>query len=69
MIVDTVLEVVNFKEDEIEQVPNYGTHLEVDYIVGMGNKDETLNILLNIDKIVASSSLPSDAHTLHGAGM
>ena len=52
VIVDTVLEVINFLPNEVEPAPNYGDHLDSHFIVGMGKKDDHLNILVDIDKIV-----------------
>lgn len=51
-IVDTVLEVINFSNKEIELAPDYGEHIESNFILGMGKKDNNLNILIDIDKIV-----------------
>lgn len=52
VIVDTVLEVINFVPAEIEPPPNYGKHFSDQFIIGMGKKDELLNILLDIEKVV-----------------
>lgn len=53
VIVDTVLEVINFLPSEIEPPPNYGTHLDAQFIVGMGKKDNFLNILVDIEKVIS----------------
>ena len=55
VIVDTVLEVINFGTDEIEVAPNYGSNLDSGFIVGMGKKDGLLNILIDIEKVISDS--------------
>ncbi len=55
IIVDTVLEVVNFSSREIESAPNYGGTLKTQFIKGMGAKDGALIILLDIDKVINTS--------------
>ena len=52
MVVDSVLDVINFSSEEIEQPPNYGQQLEGKFILGMGKRDEHLNILLNLEKLI-----------------
>jgi purine-binding chemotaxis protein CheW len=62
VIVDTVLEVVQFDAQHIEPAPDYGTSLETKYIIGMGRKNnDKLNILLNIERILADSEAVSIA--------
>lgn len=55
VIVDTVLEVIDFREEEIEYAPNYGSQIEADFICGMGRRNDSLNILLDIEKILSPS--------------
>lgn len=52
LVVDTVLEVINFIDSEIEPAPQYGDSMESGFIAGIGKKDSALNILLDIDKII-----------------
>lgn len=52
VVVDTVLEVINFSSAEISESPNYGLNLDSQFIVGMGTRDEMLNILIDIDKVL-----------------
>ena len=57
IIVDTVSEVLDIKEDEIDNSPNFGTSVETDFILGMGKVKEKVIILLNIDKVLTSEQL------------
>lgn len=55
VVVDTVLEVLDFTEDQITNAPNYGETLAANFVTGMATRDEHLNILIDIDAIVAST--------------
>lgn len=56
IIVDTVLEVVNFLPNEVDPTPNYGTHLDTDFIIGMGKKDGRISILIDIQRVLTDES-------------
>ena len=56
-IVDTVSEVLNIKEEEIEDAPSFGSKLKTDYILGMAKTKEGVKILLDIDKVLSSDEL------------
>lgn len=57
IIVDTVSEVLNINENEIDDSPNFGTSVETDFILGMGKVKEKVIILLNIDEVLTSDQL------------
>ncbi|WP_320040697.1 chemotaxis protein CheW [uncultured Desulfobacter sp.] len=57
IVVDTVSEVLNIKEDEIEEPPAFGTKLDTRYILGMAKQDAGVKILLNIDKVLSSDEM------------
>lgn len=57
VVVDSVSEVVNIKEDEIEETPAFGTELNTEYILGMAKLDGGVKILLDIDKVMAESEI------------
>jgi purine-binding chemotaxis protein CheW len=53
VIVDTVLEVIDFSNSEIEPTPDYGVTLDTSFIKGIGRKsEESLNVLIDIDKLL-----------------
>lgn len=54
IIVDTVLEVIDFTEAEISPPPNYGLSLSSQFIIGMGTREGMLNILIDIDRVISS---------------
>lgn len=59
LVVDSVSEVNNIKEDEIEDAPRFGTQLSTDYILGMAKKEDGVKILLDIDKVLSVEELAS----------
>ena len=57
IVVDSVSEVLNIKDDEIEDTPNFGTRLSTEYIMGMAKVKGGVKILLDIDKILNAEEL------------
>lgn len=52
IVVDSVSEVLNIKEGDIEDTPHLGSRLNTDYILGMAKSGESVKILLDIDKVL-----------------
>ncbi|SDU03340.1 chemotaxis protein CheW [Desulfobacula phenolica] len=52
IVVDAVSEVLNIKEQEIEETPAFGTRLNTEYILGMAKMEGGVKILLDIDKVL-----------------
>jgi purine-binding chemotaxis protein CheW len=57
LIVDSVSQVLNISEDEIDPAPAVGSKVGSEFILGMGKVDERLIILLEIDKILSDEEL------------
>ena len=58
MIVDTVLEVIHFDENNLSMAPEYGVTLDTKFIMAMGNlPDSSVAILLDLDKFLSSTEL------------
>ncbi len=57
IVVDAVSEVLNVKDDEIEDAPTFGTKLDTEYILGMAKMEGGVKILLNIDKVLSSKEI------------
>ena len=51
VIVDAVSEVLNARKEEIEAAPSFGALARTEYILGMANMDESVKILLDIDRV------------------
>ncbi|MBF0205207.1 MAG: purine-binding chemotaxis protein CheW [Desulfamplus sp.] len=56
IIVDGVSEVLNIKEEDIEETPEFGTSLDTDYILGMAKMGGGVKILLDIDRVLNAKS-------------
>lgn len=57
IVVDSVSEVINIKEEDIENTPTFGVDLETDFILGLAKVDKKVITLLDIDKILTSKQL------------
>lgn len=57
IVVDAVSEVLNIKEEEIENSPSFGTRLNTDYILGMAKMEEKVKILLDIDRVLNTKEI------------
>ena len=66
IIVDTVLEVLRIKEDEIDNAPSFGAAVNTEYILGMAKSDGKVKILLNMRQVLGSElfSLPTKLNSL-----
>ncbi len=53
IVVDAVSEVLNIKNEEIEDTPKFGTKLDTDYIFGMAKREGGVKILLDIDRVLS----------------
>ena len=58
-LVDSVQEVFELEADQIEHAPKIGTHLRTEFIRGMGKRDETFIIILDIDKVFSVEEISS----------
>jgi purine-binding chemotaxis protein CheW len=56
-LVDSVSEVLNIKEADIEDAPNFGSHLNTNYILGMAKTGERVKILLEIDRVLSPEEM------------
>jgi purine-binding chemotaxis protein CheW len=57
IVVDAVSEVLNIKEKDIEDTPEFGTQLNTDYILGMAKMEGGVKILLNIDRALSQEEV------------
>ena len=57
IVVDSVSEVLNINEQDIEEAPSFGTELDTNYILGMAKTEGGVKILLDIDCVLTSSEI------------
>jgi len=61
VIVDSVEEVTNLNDSEIEPTPDFGTRLSTEYILGMAKVKGQVKTLLDIDRVVAPETMETIA--------
>lgn len=57
VVVDSVSEVLNIKDQDIEETPSFGTRVETDFILGMAKMEGRVKILLDIDHVLSAEEL------------
>jgi purine-binding chemotaxis protein CheW len=57
IVVDHVQEVLDIDGDKIEEAPQFGSSVNMDFILGMGKVGESVKILLDIDKVLSGADL------------
>jgi len=57
MLADSVQEVVDIEQNQIEPAPRLGTRLKTDFIKGMAKREDKFNIILDIDKVLSGDDL------------
>ena len=57
IVVDAVSEVLNIKEEDVEETPAFGTKLNTEYILGMAKMEGGVKILLYIDKVLSAKEI------------
>ena len=57
IVVDAVSEVLNIKDENIEETPTFGAKLNTDYILGMAKMEGGVKILLDIDKVLSAEEI------------
>jgi purine-binding chemotaxis protein CheW len=56
-LADSVQEVIDLDEENIEPPPRLGTKVDTDFIRGMGKRDDQFIIILDIDRVFNSSEI------------
>jgi purine-binding chemotaxis protein CheW len=60
IIIDKVKEVLDIKQENIEPAPNFGSHVHTDYILGIGKANDSVKILLNIERVLSEDVALAD---------
>ncbi len=55
--VDSVSEVLEIQQEEIEDPPSFGSTVDADYIMGIGKIKDSVKILLDINKVLETADL------------
>jgi len=57
IVVDSVSEVLNIRDPEIEDTPTFGANLNTDYILGVAKIGGGVKILLDINKVLKTEEM------------
>src|SRR5208282_6031913 len=57
IMADSVSQVVDFTESEVEAPPPFGTRLKIEYLLGMGRMGKKFCLILDIDKVLSADEL------------
>jgi purine-binding chemotaxis protein CheW len=57
VMADTVSQVVQFSESEIETPPPFGTRVRIEFLLGMGTMGKKFCLILDIDKVLSADEL------------
>jgi len=52
LVVDDVEEVINLAADDIQETPDFGSHVATDYLLGMAKIKGVVKTLLDFDRVV-----------------
>lgn len=61
LLVDAVSEVLDIGDEEIQDAPEFGTHINTDFILGIGKVKGAVKLLLDIDRVIDENSLADNA--------
>jgi purine-binding chemotaxis protein CheW len=67
MVVDTVYEVLNLQNDEIEPAPEYNAPLEKGFLIGIGKMKDKVVMILDIERILTHDEFLSIRKEFTGA--
>jgi purine-binding chemotaxis protein CheW len=57
LVVDSVEEVINISQSDIEETPHFGIDLQTDYLLGMAKIKGKVKTLLDIDRVVTAEDV------------
>jgi purine-binding chemotaxis protein CheW len=55
IMADSVSEVIEFSDADVEPAPAFGTQVRVDFLHGMGKLDKKFVLLLDLDRVISAS--------------
>lgn len=57
VLADSVSQVMDLSEDDIEDPPPFGTRVKLEYLLGMGRMNKKFCLILDIDKVLSTDEL------------
>ncbi|MBI5190838.1 MAG: chemotaxis protein CheW [Nitrospirae bacterium] len=63
MLTDSVQEVLDLDQGQVQPPPRFGTKLNTEFIRGMGKRDDRFLIILDIDRVLSGGEIAELQHT------
>ena len=57
IVADSVNQVIDLAAEDIREVPEFGTRVQVDYLLGMAQLGKKFALLLDVDKVLSTEEL------------
>jgi len=57
VMADSVSQVLDLREDEVEVPPPFGTRLKIEFLLGMGKMGKKFCLILDIDKVLSADEI------------
>lgn len=67
LVVDAVSQVIELSENDVQPVPDLGTSVRLDYLIGMAQSGKKFALLLDVDKVLTTEEL-HDLRIVAGSG-
>ncbi len=65
IVVDAVSDVISLAQEQFRPTPGMGSVIDTEYIMGLGTVDERMLILIDIEKLMASSDMGLMEHSFN----
>jgi purine-binding chemotaxis protein CheW len=65
VMADSVSQVLDFSENEIEPTPPFGTRLRIEFLLGMGKIGKKFCLILDIDKVLSAEEFLAVTDSTH----
>jgi purine-binding chemotaxis protein CheW len=66
VLADSVCQVVELTEDDVQETPPFGTRVRADYLLGMGPMGKKFCLILDIDKVLAADEFLTGTESTSG---
>jgi purine-binding chemotaxis protein CheW len=57
VMADSVCEVIDLKPQDIEEPPTFGTHIKLDYLLGMARSGKKFCLILDTENVLSTDDL------------
>lgn len=68
VLADSVSQVLDWTENDIEDPPPFGTRVKLEYLLGLGRMNGRFCLILDIDKVLSADELVAVAESVESTG-